>query len=135
MAETKAHSEAPGGHGGFPPFQKETFVSQLVWLTIAFVLLRIGATAQPRIRLVVDDEIPTLVSRLAGALFFVEEQAEELDRAADPERCYIEHQLHLKLAQDLAYLEHRSLRVDLGIVVDTTRLVVRALTGRDRRGR
>jgi len=43
----------------------------LTYATIAFVLLRVGATAQARIRLVVDDEIPTLVSRLAGALFFV----------------------------------------------------------------
>ena len=42
MAE-QAHqsgTEAPGGHGGgFPPFNSQTFPSQLVWLVISFVLL------------------------------------------------------------------------------------------------
>ncbi len=43
MAEPTAHNastEAPsGGHGGFPPFNPQTFPSQLVWLVITFVLL------------------------------------------------------------------------------------------------
>src|SRR5215213_8195841 len=41
MATTTSHTEAPGGHGPgpFPPFQKETFASQLFWLALAFVLL------------------------------------------------------------------------------------------------
>jgi F-type H+-transporting ATPase subunit b len=64
MAETNAHSEVPGNHG-FPPFQSEHFPSQLVWLTISFVLLyvlmskialpRIGAILAERNRLVSDD--------------------------------------------------------------------------------
>jgi F-type H+-transporting ATPase subunit b len=64
MAETTAHSEVPAGHG-FPPFQAEHFPSQLVWLTISFVLLyalmsrialpRIGAILAARNRLVSDD--------------------------------------------------------------------------------
>ena len=34
------HTEADGGHkAGFPPFQKETFASQLVSLLIALLLL------------------------------------------------------------------------------------------------
>lgn len=38
--ETAAHTEADGhGKGGFPPFQKETFASQLVSFFIAFALL------------------------------------------------------------------------------------------------
>src|SRR5215470_7094929 len=37
---TAAHSEAEGGHkGAFPPFQTDTFASQLVSLAIAFGLL------------------------------------------------------------------------------------------------
>jgi F-type H+-transporting ATPase subunit b len=42
MAETTgAHTEQTSEHhkGPFPPFQKDTFVSQLIWLAVAFVLL------------------------------------------------------------------------------------------------
>jgi F-type H+-transporting ATPase subunit b len=39
MATTTAHSEAPHGNSGFPPFDAEYFPSQLVWLTVSFVLL------------------------------------------------------------------------------------------------
>jgi len=40
MAETNAQTEVPaGGKEMFPPFQKETFPSQLFWLTITFVAL------------------------------------------------------------------------------------------------
>jgi F-type H+-transporting ATPase subunit b len=40
MAETSAHTEVPaGGKAMFPPFQKETFPSQLFWLVITFVTL------------------------------------------------------------------------------------------------
>src|SRR5689334_8685942 len=57
MAEKKgapsgAHTEQPGGHKGpFPPFNKETFASQLVWLAIVFVALYalISRVAIPRI--------------------------------------------------------------------------------------
>jgi len=54
MAEaTKAHTEVPSdGHkAGFPPFQKETFPSQLFWLAITLVLLYLIASklALPRI--------------------------------------------------------------------------------------
>ena len=36
---TNAHTEVPGHKAPFPPFQKETFVSQLVWFVIAFIAL------------------------------------------------------------------------------------------------
>src|SRR5437764_12174028 len=55
MAEqkaTSAHTEEPGGHkGAFPPFAKETFASQMVWLVITFVALYlvISRIAVPRI--------------------------------------------------------------------------------------
>jgi F-type H+-transporting ATPase subunit b len=65
MAETTAHTEAPQGHGAFPPFQAQHFPSQLVWLTLSFVLLyvlmsrlalpRIGAILAERSRRIADD--------------------------------------------------------------------------------
>src|SRR3954470_20336255 len=69
MAEQKtagAHTEEPGGHkGAFPPFQKETFASQIVWLVIAFVALyllisriavpRIGGIIEQRSKRIEDD--------------------------------------------------------------------------------
>ena len=65
MAEPTAHTEHPAGHGAFPPFQSEHFPSQLLWLTVSFVLLyvlmskialpRIGAILAERSRLIGDD--------------------------------------------------------------------------------
>ena len=65
MAETTAHTEAPAGHSKFPPFDTEYFPSQLVWLTISFVLLyvlmkrialpRIGGIMAARSKVISDD--------------------------------------------------------------------------------
>src|SRR5215510_5979195 len=48
-----AHTEAPGGghKTSFPPFQKDTFPSQLLWLAISFVALYVlmAKVALPRI--------------------------------------------------------------------------------------
>jgi F-type H+-transporting ATPase subunit b len=39
QVETLEHVP-PGEHGGgFPPFQKDTFASQLIWMTLAFIAL------------------------------------------------------------------------------------------------
>jgi len=64
-----------------------------------------------------------------GQVYFTTEQAGELDGVDDPDRHYIEHQLHPKLALDLDYLRKRSLALDLSIFGATLAL----LAGRRKR--
>ena len=49
---TQAHTEVPGGHKTpFPPFNPETFASQLLWFAVFFVLLyfMMSRVALPRV--------------------------------------------------------------------------------------
>ncbi len=62
-----------------------------------------------------------------GQLFFTTDQSQELDKVDDAESYYIQHQMHPKLAMDLAYLRHRSTWNDLKVVAQTIRLL---FTGR-----
>jgi F-type H+-transporting ATPase subunit b len=38
-----AHTAVPEPRAGFPPFQKDTFASQLIWLAVSFVVLYVVA--------------------------------------------------------------------------------------------
>lgn len=72
MAETTTkHTEAPGGHGRgpFPPFQKETFASQLVWFAIFFVILylMISRIAVPRVGGILEARRSRIADDLAEA--------------------------------------------------------------------
>jgi F-type H+-transporting ATPase subunit b len=70
MAEhTSAHTEAPGGHSTFPPFDASTFASQLVWLALAFVLLYVlmSRVALPRIAAIFDARQAKIAADLAEA--------------------------------------------------------------------
>src|SRR6266404_6577871 len=69
-APTGAHSEQPGGHKGtFPPFLKETFASQLVWLAITFVALYllISRVAVPRIGGIIEERGKRIEGDFAAA--------------------------------------------------------------------
>src|SRR6478609_1257740 len=67
---TTAHTEAPGGHkAAFPPFQSETYVSQLFWLAIAFAALYLLASRLilPRVGGIIDARANKIEGDLAEA--------------------------------------------------------------------
>ena len=74
MAEPTAHTEAPEGHGGFPPFQAQHFPSQLVWLTLTFILLYVlmSRIALPRIGAIFAERSKRIGDDLAAAQRFKE---------------------------------------------------------------
>lgn len=62
-------TEAPGGHGGFPPFQSVNFPSQLIWLAVTFVLLYVlmSRIALPRIAGILADRDKRIADDIAAA--------------------------------------------------------------------
>ena len=82
MAEPTAHTESPGGHGAFPPFQAQHFPSQLLWLVVSFVLLYalMSRIALPRIAAIFAERSKRIADDLAAAQRF-KEQSEAADAA------------------------------------------------------
>ena len=69
MAET-AHTEVPGGHEHtFPPFDKQSFPSQLLWLTVTFVALYLlmAKVALPRVGSILEQRRQRISGNLAEA--------------------------------------------------------------------
>lgn len=70
MATTTAHTEQPAGHKApFPPFNAETFGSQLFWLALCFIFLLVmmWKVALPRIGSIIDDRLKRIADDLAAA--------------------------------------------------------------------
>lgn len=70
MATTTAHTEQPAGHKEpFPPFNSQTFASQLFWLVITFVFLYVmmAKVALPRIGAIIDTRQKRIDDDLAHA--------------------------------------------------------------------
>jgi F-type H+-transporting ATPase subunit b len=155
-----ARTAADGGHKApFPPFQKDTFASQLVSLLIAFVALYliVSRLALPRVGGVIDarqnaiegdlseaqrlkDEseaaLKAYESELAAARSRAQaissETREKLNAAAEAERKTLEEQLAVKLAnaeKTIASTREAAMRNVRGIAADAAAAIVQRLTG------
>jgi len=155
-----AHTQADGGHKApFPPFQKETFASQLVSLLIAFVALYliVSRFALPRVGGVIDarqdaiegdlndaqrlkDEseaaLKAYESELAAARSRAQaigsETREKLNAVAEAERNTLEQQLAAKLAdaeKTIASTREAAMRNVRGIAAEAAAAIVQRLTG------
>jgi F-type H+-transporting ATPase subunit b len=157
---TTAHTEADGGHKApFPPFQKDTFASQLVSLLVAFVALYliVSRIALPRVGSVIDerqnaiegdlaaaqklrdesdDALKAYESELAAARARAQaigsETREKLSAASEAERKTLEEQLSVKLAEaekTIASTREAAMSNVRGIAADAAAAIVQRLTG------
>jgi F-type H+-transporting ATPase subunit b len=155
-----AHTEADGGHKApFPPFQKDTFASQLVSLVIAFVALYliVSKIALPRVGAVIDQRQDTIDGDLAAAQKLKDESdsalkayenelaaarsraqaisaetREKLNAASEAERKTLEDRLSHKLAdaeKTIASTREAAMRNVRGIATDAAAAIVQRLTG------
>ena len=155
-----AHTAADGGHKApFPPFQKDTFASQLVSLLIAFVALYliVSRIALPRVGKTIDDRQAAIEGDLAAAQKLKDESdaalkayeselaaarsraqaigsetREKLNAAAEAERKTLEEALSVKLAQaekTIASTREAAMRNVRGIAADAAAAIVQRLTG------
>jgi F-type H+-transporting ATPase subunit b len=155
-----AHTEAEGGHKApFPPFQKDTFASQLVSLVIAFVALYliVSRIALPRVGKTIDDRQNAIDRDLADAQKLKDESdsalrayeselaaarsraqaigaetREKLSAASEAERKKLEERLSLKLAdaeKTIASTRATAMRNVRGIAADVAAAIVQRLTG------
>jgi F-type H+-transporting ATPase subunit b len=156
---TSAHTAADGGKPAFPPFQKDTFASQLVSLVIAFVALYVivSRIALPRVGSVLDARqgaiegdlaeaqklkdasdaaLKAYESELAAARSRAQaigaETREKLNAAAEAERKTLEQRLSLKLAEAekaIAATRNAAMSNVRGIAADAAAAIVQRLTG------
>jgi F-type H+-transporting ATPase subunit b len=155
---TTAHTEADGGHKApFPPFQKDTFASQLVSLLVAFVALYliVSRIALPRVGSLLDarqnaiegdlaaaqklkddsdNALKAYESELAAARSRAQaigsETREKLNAASEAERKTLEGKLSAKLAEKtIAATREGAMRNVRGIAADAASAIVQRLTG------
>jgi F-type H+-transporting ATPase subunit b len=157
---TTAHTEADGGHKApFPPFQKDTFASQLVSLLVAFVALYliVSRIALPRVGSLLDARQNAIEGDLAEAQNLKDdsdsalkayesdlaaararaqaigtETREKLNAVAEAERKSLEGKLSAKLAdaeRTIAATREAAMRNVRGIAADAATAIVQRLTG------
>jgi F-type H+-transporting ATPase subunit b len=157
---TSAHTEVPGEHkGAFPPFNSQTFASQLVWLAITFVLLyvilakvalpRVGGIIAHRQKRIADDfaeaeqsktQSDAAVAAYEKALADARARAQAIANAtrekqaaeADATRKRLEDQLNAKLAEaekSIAATKQDAMVNVHGIAADAAKAIVERLIG------
>jgi F-type H+-transporting ATPase subunit b len=155
-----AHAAADGGHKApFPPFQKDTFASQLVSLLIAFVALylivsrialpRVGKTIEDRQNAIEgdlaqaqklkdesDNALKAYESELASARSRAQaignETRDKLNAQSEVERKALEDRLAVKLAdaeKTIASTRTAAMSNVRGIAADAAAAIVQQLTG------
>jgi F-type H+-transporting ATPase subunit b len=153
------HVPASEHKGGFPPFQSQTFASQLVWLVIAFVLLyvlmakwalpRVGGILESRQKRI-DGDIAeagalkaqsdeavaayekALADARANAQAIANETRDKQAAAAEARRKTLEDELNAKLAdaeKTIAATKTAAMGNVRGIAEDATRAIVERLIG------
>ena len=156
-----AHTAAEGGHKAtFPPFEKDTFASQLVSLLVAFVALYliVSRIALPRVGGVIDARQNAIDGDLAEAQKLKDasdaalkayeaelaaarsraqaigtETREKLNAASEAERKTLEGQLAAKLAEAekaIAATRASAMSNVRGIAADAATAIVQQLTGK-----
>lgn len=156
---TTAHTETEGGARPFPPFQKDTFASQLVSVVIAFVALYliVSRIALPRVGGVIDARQNAIDGDLSAAQKFKDdsdaalkayeaelasarsraqaignETREKLNAQSEAERKTLEEQLARKLAdaeKTIAATRTSAMSNVRGIAADAAAAIVQQLTG------
>lgn len=157
---TTAHTEADGGHkAAFPPFEKDTFASQLVSLLIAFVALYliVSRIALPRVGSLLDERQNAIEGDLAEAQKLKDassdalkayerelaaarsraqaisaETREKLNAASEAERKTLEERLAVKLAEaekTIASTRATAMSNVRGIAAEAAAAIVQRLTG------
>jgi len=157
---TTAHTEVPGEHKGtFPPFDPQTFASQLFWLFVTFILLyaimakvalpRIGAIIADRQKRIADDfaeaeqskaKSDAAVEAYERALADARARAQAIandtrarqaaEAAATRKR--LEDQLNAKMAESektIAATKQKAMTNVHGIAVDAAKAIVERLIG------
>jgi F-type H+-transporting ATPase subunit b len=155
-----AHTAADGGHKApFPPFQRDTFASQLVSLLIAFVALYliVSRIALPKVGKTIDDRQDAIEGDLAAAQKLKDESAsalkayetelaaarsraqaisnetrEKLNAASEAERKTLEDKLSVRLAEaekSIASTREAAMSNVRGIAADAAAAIVQRLTG------
>jgi F-type H+-transporting ATPase subunit b len=153
MAEnrsTSTEATPPSEHGGgFPPFQKDTFASQLLWLALFFVALYFLASrlALPRVGSILEerrsriagdfaaasrmkDEADAAIAAYAQAL--AAEARDKFNREAEAERTATEGTLNARLAaadQTIAATKAAAMANVQAIAEDTAIAIVARLVG------